>query len=76
MDRHKALEREARFRSFAGDEENSLKNAEMALEQNCNQIDGVLNNIDPKLSVRDTLRQYQEETAQRAGAPPDKDRER
>jgi len=66
------------FSKLPGLLENSLKNVEMLLEQNYNQLDGLVNNIAPKTSVRNTLRQYQEETAHRAGAPPDvaKDRGR
>jgi len=56
--------------------ENYLKNAEMSVEANYNQIDGIVNGEIRKPSVRDTLRQYQEDAPQRAGAPPDKTKNR
>lgn len=52
--------------------ENYLKNAEMSVEANYNQLDGIINGEVRKPSVREALRQYQEDAAQRAGAPPDK----
>lgn len=64
------------FSTLPGLLENSLKNAEMALEQNYNQIDGLVNNLAPKPSVREALRQYREDAAQRAGAPPNKAKDR
>ena len=42
--------------------DNSLKAAEMGLEQNYNQIDGIINNEAPKPSVRNSLKQFQRET--------------
>lgn len=41
--------------------ENYLQTAEMGSEQNCNQIDGIINNEAPKPSVRQNLRQCQKE---------------
>ena len=41
--------------------ENALKAAEMGMEQNYNQIDGIINNEAPKPSVRDSLKQFQQE---------------
>ena len=41
--------------------EHCLTTAEMGTEQNYNQIDGVINNEAPKPSLREALRQYQEE---------------
>lgn len=41
--------------------ENSLKAAEIGAEQNYNQIDGIINNEAPKPSVRDSLKQFQQE---------------
>jgi len=41
--------------------ENYLAAAEMSTENNYNQIDGIINNEAPKNSVRDTLRQCQQE---------------
>ncbi len=49
--------------------ENPLKYAEMCLEQNCDQIDGIINNVPPqpvqsdpgiRPSARDALRRCQE----------------
>ena len=37
--------------------ENTLKTAELSMEQNCNQIDGIINNEAPKPSLRDSLKQ-------------------
>ena len=52
--------------------ENYLAAAEMSEEQNYNQIDGIPNNIPPKPSVLDTLRQCREESEKFSGAdtPP------
>ena len=41
--------------------ENSLNAAEIGEEQNYNQIDGIINNEAPKPSVRDSLKQFQQE---------------
>ena len=41
--------------------DNSLKAVEMDVEQNYNQIDGIINNEAPKPSVRDSLKQFQQE---------------
>ena len=43
--------------------ENTLKTAELSMEQNCNQIDGIINNEAPKPSLRDSLKQCQQEAA-------------
>ena len=64
------------------EQENHLKWAEMSLEQNCNQIDGIINNEPPQSartdtedrpSIREALRRCQEE-AERFGSgnPPDR----
>ena len=42
---------------------NCLKAAEMSVEQNYNQIDGIINNEAPKPSLRDSLKQCQREVA-------------
>jgi len=44
--------------------------AEMSVEGNYNQIDGIINNEAPKPSVLDSLRQRQEETEKGGTAPP------
>ena len=49
-----------------------LAAAEMGAEGNYNQIDGVINNEVPKPSLRDTLRQYQEEAGKQDTQPPGK----
>lgn len=49
-----------------------LAAAEMSAEDNYNQIDGVINNEVPKPSLRDTLRQYQEEAGKQDTQPPGK----
>ncbi|MDE6456551.1 MAG: DUF4316 domain-containing protein [Dysosmobacter sp.] len=49
-----------------------LAAAEMSAEGNYNQIDGVINNEAPKPSLRDTLRQYQEEAGKQDTQPPGK----
>ncbi len=60
--------------------ENSLKTAELAMEQNCNQIDGIINNEVPKPSLRDNLKQCQQaaDRSQGGGSPgrrgPEKER--
>lgn len=58
--------------------ENCLKTAELSMEQNCNQIDGIINNEPPKPSVRDSLRQCREEAGSSQGeaAPPSRGPER
>ena len=52
--------------------ENYLITAEAGMEQNANQIDGIINNEAPKPSLRDALRQYQEEAGKPQGGdvPP------
>ena len=52
--------------------ENYLVTAEAGVEQNANQIDGIINNEAPKPSLRETLRQYQEEAGKPQGGdvPP------
>lgn len=49
--------------------ENYLATAEMTLEGNYNQIDGIINNEPPKPSLLDTLRQYKEETGRQGQEP-------
>lgn len=51
---------------------NHLAAAEMGAEGNYNQIDGIINNEAPKPSLRETLRQYQEEAGKPQGGdvPP------
>ena len=51
---------------------NYLAAVEMSEEGNYNQIDGIINNLAPKPSVKDTLRQCQEEAgrSQDKTAPP------
>lgn len=51
---------------------NYLITAEAGVEQNANQIDGIINNEAPKPSLRDALRQYQEEARKPQGGdvPP------
>lgn len=46
-----------------------LAAAEMSVESNYNQIDGIINNEAPRPSLRDNLRQCQE-TAETGGAAP------
>ncbi len=52
--------------------ENYLITVEAGVEQNANQIDGIINNEAPKPSLRDALRQYQEEAGKPQGGdvPP------
>lgn len=52
--------------------ENHLKAIEQSIEQNANQIDGIINNEAPKPSLLDTLRQCQEDSKKFQGtaAPP------
>ena len=52
--------------------ENYLITVEAGAEQNANQIDGIINNEAPKPSLRDALRQYQEEAGKPQGGdvPP------
>ena len=56
---------------------NHLAAVEMGAEGNYNQIDGVINNEAPKPSLRETLRQYQEETGKSQGGdvPPGSSRD-
>ena len=56
--------------------ENYLAAAEMSEEQNYNQIDGILNNLPPKPSILDGLRQCQEdaEKSQKGAASPKSNR--
>lgn len=49
--------------------ENHLAAAEMSIEGNYNQIDGIINNEPPKPSVRDTLNQYKEDAGKNLDAP-------
>lgn len=51
------------FSKLPGLLENTLKTAELSMEQNCNQIDGIINNEAPKPSLRDSLKQCQQEAA-------------
>lgn len=54
-----------------------LAAAEMGVEQNANQIDGIINNDSPKPSLRNTLRQYQKEAGKQdtpPGKPPKQER--
>ena len=52
--------------------DNYLITVEAGVEQNANQIDGIINNEAPKPSLRDALRQYQEEAGKPQGGdvPP------
>lgn len=50
--------------------ENHLAAAEMSVEGNYNQIDGIINNEAPNPSLRDTLRQYQEDVKKQDAQPP------
>lgn len=58
--------------------ENYLITAEAGVEQNANQIDGIINNEAPKPSLLDNLRQCREEAgkAQSGDASPSRDPER
>ena len=58
------------FRQVQPAPENYLATTEMSMEQNCNQIDGIINNEVPKPSLLDNLRQCQEETEKGRTAPP------
>lgn len=55
-----------------------LAAAEMSVEGNYNQIDGIINNEAPKPSLLDALRQCQEDAGKSQGgiAPPSRDPER
>lgn len=68
------------FRRVKPAPENYLATTEMSVEDNYNQIDGIINNEAPKPSLLDTLRQCQEEAgkAQSRTAPlrPSQDSER
>ena len=46
--------------------ENCLKTAELGMEQNYNQIDGIINNEPSKPSLRNNLKQCQQEAADRS----------
>ncbi len=50
------------FRQVRPASENHLAITEMSAEDNCGQIDGIINNAAPKPSVLDALRQCREET--------------
>lgn len=65
------------FRQVCSAPENYLATTEMTVESNCNQIDGIINNEAPKPSLRETLRQYQEEAGKSQGgkAPPGPNRD-
>ncbi|MCI9069018.1 MAG: DUF4316 domain-containing protein [Lachnospiraceae bacterium] len=54
------------FSKLPGLLENHLKTAELGMEQNCNQIDGIINNEAPKPSLRDDLKRCQQKAADRA----------
>ena len=54
------------FSKLPGLLENHLKTAELGMEQNCNQIDGIINNEAPKPSLRDDLKRCQQKEADRA----------
>ena len=55
--------------------ENSLNPAEIGAEQNYNHIDGIINNEAPKPSVRDSLKQFQQEADRPHGGDfPDRPR--
>ena len=64
------------FSKLPGLLESHLKAVELSTEQNCNQIDGIINNEDPKSSLRDDLKRCQQKAADRAqgGAVPGKPR--
>ena len=49
--------------------ENYLAAAEMGTEGNYNQIDGIINNEAPKISVRNALKQCQQESQAFSGKP-------
>ena len=55
--------------------ENYLAVAEMSIEENYNQIDGIINGEKPKNSVIDNLKQYQQESGS-APAKPHREPER
>lgn len=60
--------------------DNCLKTAELGMEQNYNQIDGIINNEPPKPSLRENLKQCQQaaDRCQGGGSPgrcgPEKER--
>ncbi len=64
------------FSKLPGLLESHLKAVELSTEQNCNQIDGIINNEAPKPSLRDDLKRCQQEAAERAqgGAVPGRPR--
>ena len=49
--------------------ENHVAAAELSMEGNYKQIDGIINNEPPKPSVRDTLNQYKEDAGETQNAP-------
>ena len=57
------------FRQVRPAPENYLATAEMIVEENCNQIDGIINNEAPKISVRNALKQCQQESQAFSGKP-------
>lgn len=65
------------FSKLPGLLDNYLAAAEMSVEGNYNQIDGIINNEAPKPSVLDTLRQCQEDAGKSQGgtAPPSPSRD-
>lgn len=68
------------FRQVRPAPENYLATAEMSVEGNYNQIDGIINNEAPKPSVLDALRQCQEDAGRSQGgtspSTPSRDPER
>lgn len=66
------------FRQVRPTPENYLATTEMSVEGNYNQIDGIINNEVPKLSLLDTLRQCREDAGKSQGgtASPSHDSER
>lgn len=64
------------FSKLPGLLENHLKTVELDMEQNCNQIDGIINNEAPKPSLRGDLKRCQQKAADRAqgGAVPGRPR--
>ncbi|MDE6455085.1 MAG: DUF4316 domain-containing protein, partial [Dysosmobacter sp.] len=65
------------FRQVRPTPENYLATAEMSVEGNYNQIDGIINNEAPKPSLLDTLRQCQEDAgkSQSGAATPSPSRD-
>ena len=60
--------------------ENYLANAEAGMEQNYNQIDGIINNVAPEKaespSIRETLRQFKKEQNRSQDAPRQRESQR